>query len=98
MVAQNEIFENLKMIPFSNRILNFFYLKVPGPLRFESCNCMSSENLVTKTQLKILNERFSSIEESCIIRVMYHVLESRKYVTLLASFNREALSLHRLIS
>ena len=45
-----------------------------------------------------INERFSSIEESCIIRVMYHVLESRKYVTLLASFNREALSLHWLIS
>ena len=77
------------MKSFSNETLSFFLEKVLGLLDFGSCqNCMTSTKLVAEIHQKIWKERTLSSGEPCIC----------EYATLLKSFHRGALSIHRYIA
>ena len=68
---------------------SFFLEKVLGLLDFGSCqNCMTSTKLVAEIHQKIWKERTLSSGEPCIC----------EYATLLKSFHRGALSIHRYIA
>ena len=73
----------------SNKTLIVFLQKVLFLLHFGSCqNCMSSTNRVTEIDQKLSNKRVLSTGERCTC----------EYVTLLQSFHRSTLSIHRYIA
>ena len=77
------------MRSFSNETLIFFLQKVLFLLYFGSCqNCMSSTNRVAEIDQKLCNKRVLSTGEQC----------TSQYVTLLQSFHRSTLSIHRYIA